>query len=49
MSHQLFKVRSLLSISLSALFLLSWLVGSAADADSIPGKHSRSDVKQGER
>lgn len=49
MSHQSFKVRSFLNLSLSALFLFSWLVGSAADADSIPGKHSRSDVKQGER
>ncbi|MFA9392541.1 MAG: cytochrome c3 family protein [Prolixibacteraceae bacterium] len=49
MSHQLFKVRSLLNLSLLALFLFSWLVGSANDSESHSGKHSSSDVKQGER
>lgn len=49
MSHQLFKVRSLLNLSLLALFLFSWLIGSANESESHSGKHSHSDVKQGER
>lgn len=49
MSHQRFKVRSILNISFLALFLFSWLIGVASDPESHSGKHSRSDVKQGER
>lgn len=49
MSHQLFKVRSIINLSLLALFLFSWLVGSANDSESHSGKYSRSDVRQGER
>jgi len=32
-----------------ALFLFSWLAGSASETGSHSGKHSKSDVKQGER
>lgn len=49
MSHQLSKVRSLLNLTLVALFVFSWLTGTASSSDSDSGKHSRSDIKQGER
>ena len=49
MSHQRFKVRSLLNLSFLALFLFSWLVGFSNESESHSGKNSHSNVKQGER
>lgn len=49
MSHHSSKVRSLLNLSLLALFVFSWLAGTASSSDSHSGKFSRNDIKQGER